>query len=733
MELIDYARFSLKALTLRGIGSYLEGQRLELRPLTVLCGENGAGKSTWIKVLRILRQSLESNCLPFGFAIEDWEPNNVQLTNAFYHLATPESIQAVVESDDEKMFGAPGTIGLEFVAQVGVDNGLPPAPHGTAATAFVFNGVYEKGTKFRIRLAHPSHQHDQFALGSIRHVIELTINDRYILRFEGERDPHQRFHENSEFPRRGKPYYFKCSKSVFYGFGNDTEIVEVGQLVDFPYPQFEATCDLPINPSFVLKTIQRIRELLSEVLSSVFDIGAIRLPHDQSHLGDSLAYEAMIRRPHVGTRGEHSWHIEAFYAHKRMRDPWTLGNPEFRASDINAKVVERLFASSLGNRKFERMIECMPDEYKRPISMLRSASGEFLDAPFSEFEVPTSPQAVDRSDLSLPSLSPEFYANALNSIVRGVDLFDRIAWSPFSYYGDPEDPETTKNFNDELLFQLVFDHDLSASELRNYLLIVDAFFDEGSSEAVARDQLPFDKYLSYWLNYLLGVSLSTTSATAKRTGIATPITDGFYEPDPRPFRCIAPLVCESDDWDKQVTATRIHHPCFGKGTKGFVQPPRQLSAAFHQVYPILVQLGVAKAGQLVGIENPEVHLHPALQTKVAELLIAHATRGRTILVETHSDLVVRRVMRALLEEHISQQEVAIYMASLKESVTVELPDDGSASTFYASRIEPLKVDENGRISNWPPGFLDEDVAEARRLMEIMYGGTVQTGLEEEDD
>ena len=38
--------FTLQAMTLRGIGPYHNGARLEFRPLTILCGENGTGKST---------------------------------------------------------------------------------------------------------------------------------------------------------------------------------------------------------------------------------------------------------------------------------------------------------------------------------------------------------------------------------------------------------------------------------------------------------------------------------------------------------------------------------------------------------------------------------------------------------------------------------------------------------------------------------------------------------------
>jgi len=41
----------LDAMTLRGIGSYLHGARMDINPLTILCRANGSWKSTWFKSL----------------------------------------------------------------------------------------------------------------------------------------------------------------------------------------------------------------------------------------------------------------------------------------------------------------------------------------------------------------------------------------------------------------------------------------------------------------------------------------------------------------------------------------------------------------------------------------------------------------------------------------------------------------------------------------------------------
>jgi len=144
---------------------------------------------------------------------------------------------------------------------------------------------------------------------------------------------------------------------------------------------------------------------------------------------------------------------------------------------------------------------------------------------------------------------------------------------------------------------------------------------------------------------------------------------------------------------------------------------------------MIVQLGMMQPGELFGIENPEVHLHPSLQVQVTEMLLDHAKSGRRIIVETHSDLVLRRTIRAILEEEIPQSAVGIYCVNLNDhrETTVQ----GERAMFVGSTLETIRVDDKGRIVNWPEGFLDEDIRESQRLLDIMYGRN-EEGLDDDD-
>jgi hypothetical protein len=168
-------------------------------------------------------------------------------------------------------------------------------------------------------------------------------------------------------------------------------------------------------------------------------------------------------------------------------------------------------------------------------------------------------------------------------------------------------------------------------------------------------------------------------------------------------------------------------PLFGEtGRSGLPAAPGDMSSGFHQVAAMVVQAGLMRANEVLCIENPEVHLHPKLQLGVAEFLIQQARIGKTMILETHSDLVVRRVIRAILEEDIKQEAVRIHFAD----VDLESPSH-RALGYASSRIQVIEIDEKGKIQNWPAGFMDDDVRESRRLLDVMYGTPGEVGGDEE--
>ncbi len=114
-----------------------------------------------------------------------------------------------------------------------------------------------------------------------------------------------------------------------------------------------------------------------------------------------------------------------------------------------------------------------------------------------------------------------------------------------------------------------------------------------------------------------------------------------------------------------------------------------------QVLPIVVALIAAEPGQLVYIEQPELHLHPRAQVQMAHLLAAAARRGVRVIAETHSSLILLTVQTLVAEGAISPEEVSLNW----------FERDAKGAT----QITRAEVDENGAYGPWPEDFGDVEL------------------------
>jgi predicted ATPase len=130
-----------------------------------------------------------------------------------------------------------------------------------------------------------------------------------------------------------------------------------------------------------------------------------------------------------------------------------------------------------------------------------------------------------------------------------------------------------------------------------------------------------------------------------------------------------------------------------------------------QVLPVIVQSFYAAPHSTVLIEQPEIHLHPAVQAKLADLFVAATTaredseeRGVQLIVESHSEHLLRRLQRLIAEEKITERQVALYFCY----------SGGSGGSV----IDRLEVDSYGNILNWPPDFFGNELADVAVQAEV---------------
>lgn len=128
--------------------------------------------------------------------------------------------------------------------------------------------------------------------------------------------------------------------------------------------------------------------------------------------------------------------------------------------------------------------------------------------------------------------------------------------------------------------------------------------------------------------------------------------------------------------------------------KSEFQRPQNVGFGLTQLFPVLVELLAALPGDLLIIENPEVHLHPKAQQGIGELLALAASCGIQIIVETHSDHVLNGIRLAVKgSKSILPNQIKIHFFSRDEDGTFQL-------------LSP-RIDADGRLDSWPDGFFDQ--------------------------
>ncbi len=109
-----------------------------------------------------------------------------------------------------------------------------------------------------------------------------------------------------------------------------------------------------------------------------------------------------------------------------------------------------------------------------------------------------------------------------------------------------------------------------------------------------------------------------------------------------------------------------------------------------QFLPVLVLCYYAPVGSTLILEQPGIHLHPMVQSQLADLLIEVVNeRKLQVLVESHSEHLLTRLQLRIAEEKIAADQTALYFCENENGT---------------SKIKPLELDELGNIKNWPKNF-----------------------------
>jgi len=123
-----------------------------------------------------------------------------------------------------------------------------------------------------------------------------------------------------------------------------------------------------------------------------------------------------------------------------------------------------------------------------------------------------------------------------------------------------------------------------------------------------------------------------------------------------------------------------------------------------QLLPVIVLCLMTPPGSVILLEQPELHLHPALQQRLGDFLLACARAGRQLIVETHSEHIVSRLRRRIAE---TPDDGLVHMVRI---LFAEKNEHGE------TEFRHVQPNEYGGIEDWPKGFFDQSASEAQEIL-----------------
>jgi predicted ATPase len=148
--------------------------------------------------------------------------------------------------------------------------------------------------------------------------------------------------------------------------------------------------------------------------------------------------------------------------------------------------------------------------------------------------------------------------------------------------------------------------------------------------------------------------------------------------------------------------------------KGIIVAPSDVGVGISQMIPVVVGCLAKKVSGLLAVEQPELHIHPAVQVGIGDLLIhavgltdAGPSTKKSMLIETHSEHIMLRLLRRIRET--SEGELPPGAPSMSADalsvIYVEADDQGV-------QFRQLRIDQDGEFRDkWPNGFFEERAGE----------------------
>lgn len=191
-------------------------------------------------------------------------------------------------------------------------------------------------------------------------------------------------------------------------------------------------------------------------------------------------------------------------------------------------------------------------------------------------------------------------------------------------------------------------------------------------------------------------------------------SEAFEQPSFEPRQITRTLEAAVSDWlryldvaatvESQDKGKLGHELKVGLSSSDYTHDLTHVGVGVSQVLPILVMCLLAESDSTLVFEQPELHLHPKVQTLLGDFFLSIALSHKQCIVETHSEYLIDRLRFRIAASPIHD--------NLEEKTKIYFVEKPEQHTKFREVI----INEYGAIPDWPKGFFDQSQQQAEEIL-----------------